>query len=54
MAKRSRTDFSHLPATHSIVMAGLVPAIHVFIAKEKDVDPRQRRQVYAVCVKADC
>jgi hypothetical protein len=31
-------------------MAGLVPAIHVFAAAEKEnVDARHRRQVYAVC-----
>jgi hypothetical protein len=30
------------------------PAIHVFLAAEaKDVDARHRRQVYAVCEKAD-
>src|SRR5450432_56764 len=34
----------------SFVMAGLVPAIHVLsFAREKDVDARGRRQVYAVC-----
>jgi hypothetical protein len=32
------------------VMAGLDPAIHVFLAsRNKDVDARQRRQVYAIC-----
>jgi tripartite-type tricarboxylate transporter receptor subunit TctC len=37
-------------ACSSCVMAGLVPAIHVFRASGKqDVDARQRRQVYAVC-----
>jgi hypothetical protein len=31
-------------------MAGLIPAIHLFAAdQKKDVDARQRRQVYAVC-----
>src|SRR6266702_997642 len=30
-------------------MAGLVPAIHVLFRGTKDVDARQRRQVYAVC-----
>jgi hypothetical protein len=37
-------------------MAGLVPAIHVFIFvnRSKDVDAWHRRQVYAVCAKADC
>jgi hypothetical protein len=34
-----------------IVMAGLVPAIHVFTGRKKDVDARQRRQVYVVCAK---
>jgi hypothetical protein len=36
--------------TENIVMAGFIPAIHVFdrISK-KDVDARHRRQVYAVC-----
>jgi hypothetical protein len=35
-------------------MAGLVPAIHVFLEYvNKDVDPRHRRQVYAVCANAD-
>src|SRR5690349_3105605 len=34
----------------AFVMAGLGPAIHVFLAHgAKDVDARQRRQVYAVC-----
>ncbi len=34
------------------VMAGLVPAIHVFLLKgRKDVDARHRRQVYAVCAR---
>ncbi len=33
------------------VMAGLVPAIHVLALQKKDVDARERRQVYAVCVK---
>jgi len=32
-------------------MAGLVPAIHdLSFETKKDVDARQRRQVYAVCV----
>jgi len=33
------------------VMAGLVPAIHVLLSSpsKKDVDARQRRQVYALC-----
>jgi hypothetical protein len=37
-------------------MAGLVPAIHVFLAAvtKEDVDARQRRQVYAVCAKSHC
>src|SRR5258708_38965122 len=35
-------------------MAGLVPAIHVFICCGQDVDARARRQVYAVCVKQTC
>jgi hypothetical protein len=32
-------------------MAGLVPATHVLLCwnRKKDVDARQRRQVYAVC-----
>jgi hypothetical protein len=34
-----------------IVMPGLVPGIHVFAShrEKKDVDGRDRRQVYAVC-----
>ena len=33
-------------------MAGFIPAIHVFkISERKDVDGRERRQVYVVCVK---
>jgi hypothetical protein len=36
------------------VMAGLVPAIHVFLlGNPKDVDARQRRQVYVVCASTD-
>src|SRR5258708_11668081 len=35
-------------------MAGLVPAIHVFICCGQDVDARDRRQVYAVCEKQTC
>src|SRR5919197_2351084 len=31
------------------VMAGLIPAIHVFAFVHQDVGARQRRQVYAVC-----
>ena len=31
------------------VMAGLVPALHALMLDEKDVDARDRRQVYAVC-----
>jgi hypothetical protein len=31
------------------VMAGLVPAIHDLTRGTKDVDARDRRQVYAVC-----
>src|SRR5258708_21189434 len=34
------------------VMAGLVPAIHVLLVSEhKDVDARERRQVYVVCAR---
>ena len=33
-------------------MAGLVPAIHVLLVESlKDVDARQRRQVYVVCAR---
>jgi 3-hydroxybutyryl-CoA dehydratase len=37
-------------------MAGLVPAIHVLLVlpPRKDVDARERRQVYAVCARLDC
>jgi hypothetical protein len=36
--------------SYPIIMAGLDPAIHDFLAiGTKDVDARHRRQVYAVC-----
>jgi hypothetical protein len=47
---RSCNRSGHRAPLSLSVMAGLVPAIHVFAAaSRKDVDARQRRQVYAVC-----
>jgi hypothetical protein len=44
MAGRSRPK-------DGVATACLRPAIHVLVLQKKDVDARQRRQVYAVCVK---